>query len=198
MRIAGQHSDFLSKRCCTPTGAAIETGSTGLENAKSAISDFIVEYTNTVISITTSEYVDRIRALAEAESDHRSELFNILLNGYDESDGRVARLLKRAGYLEQRQAYCIAAVQPINISEMENPARAQRIANALTETLAAASIRMLVGTRNNAVVAVVSARRRQSGWTAPQANLAERIRPMLLVLGPAVLIGISADHPSTS
>lgn len=178
--------------------AAIAAGSTGLENAKSAISDFIVEYTNTVISITTSEYVDRIRALAEAESDHRSELFNILLNGYDESDGRVARLLKRAGYLEQRQAYCIAAVQPINISEMENPARAQRIANALTETLAAASIRMLVGTRNNAVVAVVSARRRQSGWTAPQANLAERIRPMLLVLGPAVLVGISADHPSTS
>ena len=178
--------------------AVIAARSTAPEKAKSAITDFIVEYTNTVSSITTSEYVDRIRALAEAEGDRRSEIFNILLNGYDESDGRVARLLKRAGYLEQRQAYCIAAAQPINTSEMENPARAQRIANALTESLAAASIRMLVGTRNNAVVAVISARRRQSGWTAPQANLAERIRPMLLVLGPAVLVGISADHPSTS
>jgi hypothetical protein len=138
--------------------AVIAACSTGPENAKSAITDFITEYTNTVSSITTSEYVDRIRALAEAEGDRRSELFNILLNGYDESDGRVARLLKRAGYLEQRQAYCIAAAQPINTSEMENPARAQRIANALSESLAGASIRMLVGTRNNAVVAVISAK----------------------------------------
>jgi DNA-binding PucR family transcriptional regulator len=185
----------LSRWLCDAVTAA---RSTGPENAKSAVTDFIIEYTNTISSITTSEYVDRIRALAEAEGDRRSELFNILLNGYDESDGRVARVLKRAGYLEQRQAYCIAAAQPINTSEMEHPARAQRIANALSESLAAASIRILVGTRNNAVVAVISARRRQSGWTAPQANLAERIRPMLLVLGPAVLVGISADHPSTS
>jgi hypothetical protein len=178
--------------------AASAAGFAGQEDTTSAVTDFAIEYTNTVSSITTAEYVDRIRALAEAEGDRRSELFNILLNGYDESDGRVARLLKRAGYLEQRQAYCIAAAQPINISEMESPARAQRIANALSETLAAASIRILVGTRNNAVVAVISARRRQSGWTAPQANLAERIRPMLLVLGPAVLVGVSGDHPSTA
>jgi hypothetical protein len=178
--------------------AALAGGATGLENPPSAIADFVIEYANTVSSITTAEYVDHIRALAEAEGDRRSELFNILLNGYDESDSRVARLLKRAGYLEQRQAYCIAAVQPVNAAEMGNPARAQRIVIALSETLAAAAIRMLVGTRNNAVVAVISARRRQSGWTAPQANLAERILPLLLVLGPAVLVGISADHPSTS
>jgi hypothetical protein len=163
-----------------------------------AVRDFVSEYTNTVSAIATAEYVDRIRALAEAEGDQRSELFNILLNGYDESDGRVARLLKRAGYLEQRQAYCIATVQPINAVEMESPARAQRIVNALSDALTAAAIRMLAGTRNNAVVAVISARRRQSGWTAPQANLAERIHPMLLMLGPAVLVGVSADHPSTS
>jgi hypothetical protein len=166
--------------------------------ATAAVTNFVVEYINTVSSIATAEYVDRIRALAEAEGDRRSELFNILLNGYDESDGRVARLLKRAGYLEQRQAYCIVAVQPINTGEMESPARAQRIADALSAALAAASIRMLVGTRDNAVIGVISARRRQSGWTAPQANLAERIYPMLLGLGPAVLAGASADHPSTS
>lgn len=174
----------------------LSEGSSKRENP--AVRDFVGEYTNTVSAIATAEYVDRIRALAEAEGDRRSELFNILLNGYDESDGRVARLLKRAGYLEQRQAYCIAAVQPINAIEMESPARAQRIVNALSDALNAASIRMLAGTRNNAVVAVISARRRQSGWTAPQANLAERIHPLLQTLGPAVLIGVSADHPSTS
>lgn len=178
--------------------AAVAVGVSEPENAPSAISDFVIEFANTVSSITTAGYVDRIRALAEAEGDRRSELFNILLSGYDESDGRVARLLRRAGYLEQRQAYCIAAVQPVNAAEMENPARAQRIATALMDALAAASLRMLVGTRNNAVVAVISAGRRQSGWTAPQANLAERVHPLLLVLGPAVLVGVSADHPSTS
>jgi hypothetical protein len=171
---------------------------THLVDATSAISDFITHYTNTISAIATADYVDHIRALAEAEGDRRSELFNILLNGYDESDSRVARLLKRAGYLEQRQAYCIAAVQPINTAEMESPARAERIATALSDALAQASIRTLIGTRNNAVVAVMSARRRQSGWTAPQANLALRIHPLLLVLGPAVRVGLSADHPSTS
>jgi hypothetical protein len=178
--------------------AALAAGCNSQENAISVVADFAIEYTDTVSSIVTAEYVDHTRALAETEGDRRSELFNILLNGYDESDGRVARLLKRAGYLEQRQAYCIVIVQPVNAVEMESPARAQRIADALSETMAATPVRMLVGLRNNAVVAVISARRRQSGWTAPQANLAERIHPMLMHLGPAVLIGLSADHPSTS
>lgn len=178
--------------------AAIAAGCSSLENAVSAVADFAIEYTDTVSSIATAEYVDHTRALAESEGDRRSELFNILLNGYDESDGRVARLLKRAGYLEQRQAYCIALMQPVNAVEMESPARAERIANALAEALAAMPVRALVGMRNNAVVAVLSAGRRQSGWTAPQADLAERIHPKLLVLGPAVLVGVSADHPSTS
>ena len=178
--------------------AALAAGCLSAEDAVSAVADFAIEYTDTVSSILTAQYVDHTRALAESEGDRRSELFNILLNGYDESDGRVARLLKRAGYLEQRQAYCIAVVQPVNAVEMENPARAQRIANALSDILAAAPVRSLVGARNNAVVAVISARRRQSGWTAPQADLAERIHPVLMVMGPAVLVGLSADHPSTS
>lgn len=178
--------------------AAIAAGCCNPEHAISAVADFAIEYTNTISSIVTADYVDHTRALAEAEGDRRSELFNILLNGYDESDGRVARLLKRAGYLEQRQAYCVVVVQPVNAAEMENPARAQRIANALSEALAALPVRILVGTRNNTVAAVISAKRRLSGWTAPQADLAERIHPMLMALGPAVLAGVSADHPSTS
>ena len=178
--------------------AAVATKPQNLEKAVSAVADFTIEYTDVIGAITTAEYVAHTRLLAEAEGDQRTELLNILLSGYDESDGRVARLLKRAGYLEQRQSYCVAVVQSANASEMESPARAQRIVSALSEAVAATSIRTLAGIRNNLVTAVLSDRRRQSGWTAPQANLADRIHPMLLVLGPAVLVGVSADHPSTS
>jgi hypothetical protein len=178
--------------------AAVAAVPSNLEQAVSAVADFSIEYTNLISSITTAEYVAHTRMLAEAEGDRRTELLNILLSGYDESDGRVAQLLKRAGYLEQRQSYCIAAAQSANAFEMENPARAQRIANAITEAMAGTSIRALTGIRSNLAVAVLSDRRRQSGWTAPQSGLSERIRPLLLTLGPSVIVGTSADHPSTS
>ena len=166
--------------------------------AVSAVADFAIEYTNISSSIIASEYVAHTRILAEAEGDRRTELLKILLSGFDESDGRVAQLLKRAGYLEQRQAYCVAAVQSTNPAEMESSARAQRVVNSISEAMVGTSIRTLTGIRNNLVIAVLSDKRRQSGWTTPQSNLADRIRPLLLVLGPAVLVGISADHPSTS
>jgi purine catabolism regulator len=162
------------------------------------VADFAIEYTNAVSTIATSEYVSQTRLLAEAEGDLRTELLNILLSGYDESDGRIARLLKRAGYLEQRQSYCVVVAQSANASEMENPARAQRIASALSDTVVGTSIRALAGIRDNLVIAILSAARRQSGWTPAQVDLTERLHTILLVLGPAVLIGISAAHPSTS
>ncbi|MGO8952546.1 MAG: PucR family transcriptional regulator [Rhodomicrobium sp.] len=178
--------------------AAIATLGRNPEKAVSAVADFSIEYTNTISTIVAAEYVAHTRKLAEAEGDLRTELLNILLSGYDESDGRVARFLKRAGYLEQRQSYCVVVAQSVNASEMESHARAQRIVSALSEAVAATSIRVLAGIRSNLVTAVLSDRRRQSGWTAAQANLSERARPNLLILGPAVLLGISADHPSTS
>lgn len=178
--------------------AVLDTGPKKSEQAVSAVADFAIEYTNIISAIVASEYVAHTRILAEAEGDRRTELLNILLTGYDESDGRVARLLRRAGYLEQRQAYCVAAVQSTSAAEMENPARVQRIVNAISEALIGSSVRVLAGIRNNVVIAVLSDKRRQSGWTAPQSNLADRIRPPLLVLGPAVLVGISTDQPSTS
>lgn len=178
--------------------AAVASGPANLEQAVAAVADFSIEYTNLISSVTTSEYVAHTRMLAEAEGDRRTELLNILLSGYDESDGRVAQLLKRAGYLEQRQSYCIAVAQSANASEMENPARAQRIANAMSEALNGTSIRVLAGIRSNLAIAVLSDRRRQSGWTAPQSGLTERIRQPLLTLGPSVLVGAGADHPSTS
>lgn len=168
------------------------------ERVVAAAADFSIEYTNSISAICAAEYVAHVRSLAEAEGDLRSELLSILVSGYDESDGRVARLLKRAGYLEQRQTYCVVVVQSADPLEMENPARAQRMVDAVVGSIADKSIRVLIGTRNNVVTAVFSATRRMSGWTAPQALLAGRLHSALLVLGPAVLVGISTDHPSTS
>jgi PucR C-terminal helix-turn-helix domain/GGDEF-like domain len=178
--------------------AAISLAPASMDQAISAVADFAIEYTNAASTIVASEYVARTRMLAEAEGDLRTELLTLLLNGYDESDGRVARLLKRAGYLEQHQSYCVVVAQSVNATEMENPARAQRVVNAIAETFASSGIRRLLGVRNNLVIGVFSDRRRQSGWTAPQADLAERIYPNLLALGPAVIVGVSADQPSTS
>jgi len=183
-------SAWLREAAVASTGRA--------ETVMSALADFSIEYTNTISTIATSEYVAHTRLLAEAEGDLRTELLSILLSGYDESDARVSQLLRRAGYLEQRLSYCVAVAQSVNASEMESPPRAQRIVSALSEAVSATSIRKLGGVRNNLSTMVFSDRRRQTGWTAPQTSLAERLHPMLLALGPAVLIGVSADHPSTS
>ena len=150
--------------------AAIAAKPKSADKAVSAVADFTIEYTNLISTIAASEYVARTRQIAEAEGDLRTELLNILLSGYDEADGRVARLLKRAGYLEQRQSYCVVVAQSANPPEMENPARAQRIAVAITQALASTSIRVLAGIRDNLVTAVLSDRRRQSGWTSSQAR----------------------------
>lgn len=163
-----------------------------------AVADFAIEYTDTVSTILTAEYVTHVRMLAEAEGDRRTELLNILLSGFDESDGRVERLLRRAGYLEQRQSFCVVLVQSADPGEMENPERAQRIVDAVTQAVSATRVRTLVGVRQNVVTAVISDIRRLSGWTAPQAKLAGRLQDCLALLGPAVLTGISSDQPSTA
>ena len=94
--------------------AAVATSPKNLDRVVSGVADFAIEYTNTISTIATSEYVAHTRMLAEAEGDLRKELLSTLLSGYDESDGRVARLLKRSGYLEQRQSYCVVAAQSEN------------------------------------------------------------------------------------
>ncbi len=183
----------------TAAAAAAPRGSRARPEALAeAVADFALEYTSTIGLVAAAEYVAQTRVLAEAEGDRRTELLGILVSGYDEADARVARLLKRAGYLEQRLSFCVAVAQSTDPLEMENPARAQRIVQALTEAVAALSVRALVGVRGNVVVALYSDLRRTSGWTAPQANLADRLREPLLALGPAVLIGLSGDQPSTS
>lgn len=169
-----------------------------LDRAVSAVADFAIEYTNAISTLATAEYVAHTRALAEAEGDRRTELLDLLARGYDESDGRVARVLRRAGYLEQRLHFCVAVAQSTDPLEMENLARAHRIVEAMTDAVASKSIRALVGVRNDVVTAVFSKIRRVSGWTAPRADLADDLCASLLVLGPSVLVGLSNDHPSTS
>jgi hypothetical protein len=150
--------------------AALEVApeSAHVRRVVAATADFAIEYFDTVSTLATSSYVSHTRALAEAESDQRAELLNTLLQGYDESDSRAAQLLRRAGYLKQRQSYCVIAARSVNPGEMESAARAQRMADAVGDVLAGTPLRTLIGVRDNLVIAIVSATRRLSGWTVPQ------------------------------
>jgi hypothetical protein len=164
----------------------------------SAVTDFCAELTGTLASVTTSAYVHRTRRVAEAEGDRRTALLNTLLDGYDESDRHAAELLRRAGYLAQRQSYCVAVARSVNPGEMENVARAQRMADAVSRELDRGAVRAITGVRDGVVVSVMSATRRLSGWTAPQSSLAGKVFPLLRRVGPAALIGLSSDAPSTA
>ena len=187
----------LSRRVRDAALAAADE-SAQVRRVVAAVTDFTVEYTGALGTILTSEYVAHTRALAEAEGDRRTRLLDTLLSGYDESDRVAANLLRGAGYLAQRQSYCIAIARSVNPHEMENPARAQRMADAVADVFAKSSIRHLVGVREHHVVAVLSGTRRLSGWTAPQSLVADRVYPLLRQIGPAALIGLSNDVPSTS
>jgi hypothetical protein len=180
--------------------AALECAdeSAQLRRVVAAVADLMVEYSGLTSSLLTSEYVAQTRVFAEAEGDRRSELINLLLSGYDESDPRAATLLRRAGYLEQRQSFCVAVARSVDAREMENPARAQRMADAVALSLRDLPVRVLIGVHDNLVIAVLSGTRRLSGWTAPQTRVADRVFPKLRTIGTAALIGLSSDAPSTS
>jgi len=163
-----------------------------------AAADFAIEYTDAISTVATSEYVLHTRLLAEAEGDRRTELLNTLLSGYDESDSRTAQLLKRTGYLEQRQSFCVAVARSVDPREMENTARAQRMVESIGHVLSDTPVRTLIGIRDSLVTVVISGTQRLSGWTAPQSLLADRVYPQLMQVGPAALVGLSNDAPSTS
>ena len=96
--------------------AALEVAdeSAHLRRVVAAVTDFVIEYTGNAGSLLTSEYVHHTRRLAEAEADRRSALLNTLLDGYDEADQTAAGLLRRAGYLQQRQSYCVAIARSVD------------------------------------------------------------------------------------
>ena len=163
-----------------------------------ACADFALEYTDSISTIAASAYVAQTRLIADVAGDHRAELLNILLEGYDESDGRVAEILRNGGYLEGRQSFCIVLAQSVDPAEMLNPARARRLADSVSGILQNSNVRRLVDVRDNKVTGVFSDARRASGWTAPHAALAKRIAAEAHLLGNAVLIGVSNDVPSTA
>jgi hypothetical protein len=180
--------------------AALATADPGASVGETlaAIADFSIEYIDAISTIATSEYVANTRLIAAAEGDRRSQLLAVLLDGYDEADGRVAKLLRGAGFLDQRQSFCVAVARSVDPTEMESPARVRRIIDAMEEVCQSLPRRVLIGIRNDKVVAVFSATRRISGWTASQTTLVNQVRPYLRKLGNAVLVGISSDAPSTS
>jgi hypothetical protein len=172
--------------------------SRNVNDALAAATDFTIDYIDSVSTIATSEYVRRTRQLSEAEADRRSQLLSLLLEGYDESDGRIAKLLRSAGYLDQRQSFCVIVASSVDAREMQNTARANRLLAAIRKALEEMPVRALFGFHEYRVVAIVSATRRLSGWTTPQAALASRVGWPMLTLGNSVLVGVSADAPSTA
>ena len=180
--------------------AALEVAdeSAQLRRVVAAVTDFVIEYTGNAGQLLTSEYVHHTRRLAEAEADRRGALLDTLLDGYDEADQAAAGLLRRAGYLQQRQSYCVVLARSVDPREMESTPRARRMADAIGEALRPSGVRSLVGIRDNHVVAILSATQRTSGWTAPRSSIADSVYPALRRVGPAALIGLSNDAPSTS
>ena len=163
-----------------------------------AVADFALEYTDAISTVAASSYVAQIRLLADVAVDNRIELLNILLEGYDESDGRVAEILRESGYLDSRQSYCVVLAQSVDPAEMLNTARARRLAESIGNILQASKTRRIVDVRGSKVVGIFSDIRRTSGWTVPHTALAKRIAAESSMLGNAVLIGVSNDVPSTS
>ena len=167
-------------------------------HSHTALGAMVTQYASAISIAYAAAYAAHATVFAEAEADRRAELLGLLVGGFDPSDARTTRLLKHAGYLQQRLRFCVVLAQATDPLEMENTARVQRISDALAECVAPLSVRVLVGVRSNIVTAVFSDIRRVSGWTAPQTSIAERVRERLLGLGPSVLVGLSGEQASLS
>jgi hypothetical protein len=166
--------------------------------AMSAIIDFTMEYTDAISTIFAAAYSSHALLLADVAGDRRSQLLQILLEGHDEADLRVARILRDAGFLDDRQSYCVALARSVDPSEMLNAERARRLADSIEKIVADFSIRHLIDVLANKVIMVFGAVRRDSGWTAPRGSVAQRVADALALVGNAALIGLSNDVPSTA
>ncbi len=190
------HKVFARRVRDATVAAMVE--SDGLQKLVAAAADFTMEYANTVSTIATDTYVSHARFQSNLADDLKVNLLNVLLEGYDESDGRVTKILRDAGYLDRRQAFCVALAQPVDPAEMQNPSRAARLADSIEKSLRGTAFRSLIDIRDNTVTAVCSDMRRTSGWTAPRMDLARRLSSAFLTIGPAAVVGVSNDAPSTA
>lgn len=163
-----------------------------------SLADFTIEYTDAVSTVAANTYVTHTRLLADVAADERTELLNILLEGHDESDGRVAKLLRDAGYLGRRQSYCVVLARSLDPLEMRDAGRARRVADSLEKMFVDSPYKRLIDVRDHHVIAVLSDSRRASGWTSPTTDFAGRIARQLATLGNMVITGVSDDGPSTA
>jgi hypothetical protein len=136
--------------------------------------------------------------LANVAGDQRAELLEVLLEGHDEADPRVARILSEAGFPNKRQSFCVALARSVDPAEMLNAARARRLADSIEQVLAESPVRRLIDLRAHTVTMVFADLHRESGWTSPRPSLAQRMTAALQFVGNAALIGISQDVPSTA
>ena len=169
-----------------------------VQRAIAGIVDFAMEYTDAISTTFAGTYSSHSLLLADVAGDQRSQLLHILLDGHDEADVRAARILRDAGFLDERQSFCVALARSVDPTEMLNASRARRLADSIEQIVAELSVRRIIDIHRNKVTMVIAAVRRDSGWTAPRSSLAKRIREALSFVGNAALIGVSNDVPSTS
>ena len=168
------------------------------QRAIAAIADFAIEYTDAISTTFAGTYSSHSLLLADVAGDQRSQLLQVLLEGQDEADVRAARILREAGFLDDRQSFCVALARSVDPAEMLSASRARRLADSIEQIVAELSVRRLIDMHANKVTMVFAAVRRDSGWTAPRSSLAKRISAALSFVGNAALIGVSNDVPSTS
>jgi len=163
-----------------------------------AITDFAMEYSDAISTTFAGTYSSHTLLLADVAGDQRAELLQVLLDGRDEADPRVARILREAGFPKKHPVFCVALARSVDPAEMLNAARARRLADSIEQVLGESSVRRLIDMHSNRVTMVFSDVRRESGWTAQRGSLAKRIAEALDFVGNAALIGVSRDVPSTS
>lgn len=163
-----------------------------------AITDFAMEFADAISTAFASTYASHSLLLAEVAGDRRLQLLQILLDGHDEADLRAARSLREAGFLDDRQFFCVALARSVDPTEMLDASRARRMADSIEQIVADPAVRRVIDLHNNKVAMVFAAPSRDSGWTAPRRSLAKQIQVALTRVGNAVLIGVSNDSPSTS
>jgi hypothetical protein len=177
---------------------AVTSPAEDAQRAIAGIVDFAMEYTDAISTTFAGTYSSHSLLLADVAGDQRSQLLEILLNGHDEADMRAARILRDAGFLDERQSFCVALARSVDPTEMLNASRARRLADSIEQIVAEMAVRRVIDVHTNKVTMVFAAVRRDSGWTAPRSSLAKRIRAGLSFVGNAALIGVSNDVPSTS
>ena len=163
-----------------------------------ALVDVSMEFVDVISTFFASSYSAHALLLADIAGDQRSDLLRILLDGHDEADLRAAKVLREAGFLDERQFFCVALASSVDPTEMLDASRARRMADAIEQTVVDLGVRRLIDVHEGKVTMVFAAVSRDSGWTAPRTSLAKRIRAALNLVGNAALIGVSNDVPSTS